>query len=48
MVIVYLLIIVVLGSVVWSLTRLATTLPNYSGEFTRSTTACWPGWPASG
>ena len=35
MVSVYLLIIVVLGSVVWSLTRLATTLPNYSEEFTQ-------------
>jgi predicted PurR-regulated permease PerM len=30
---VYLLIIVVLGSVVWSLTRLATTLPDYSAQF---------------
>ena len=34
MVVVYLLIIVVLGSVVWSLTRLATTLPTYGGQFT--------------
>ncbi|HWI00405.1 MAG TPA: AI-2E family transporter [Propionibacteriaceae bacterium] len=31
---VYALIIVVLGSVVWSLTRLATTLPDYSAQFT--------------
>jgi AI-2 transport protein TqsA len=31
---VYGLIIVVLGSTVWSLTRLATTLPDYAGEFT--------------
>jgi predicted PurR-regulated permease PerM len=30
---VYLLIIIVLGSVVWSLTRLATTLPDYSAQF---------------
>jgi AI-2 transport protein TqsA len=30
---VYLLIVVVLGSVVWSLTRLATTLPDYSAQF---------------
>src|SRR3712207_1844815 len=30
---VYLLIIVVLGSVIWSLTRLATTLPDYSAQF---------------
>ena len=30
---VYGLIIVVLGSVVWSLTRLATTLPDYSAQF---------------
>jgi predicted PurR-regulated permease PerM len=30
---VYALIIVVLGSVVWSLTRLATTLPDYSAQF---------------
>ena len=35
MISVYLLIIVVLGSVVWSLTRLATTLPAYSDEFTQ-------------
>jgi AI-2 transport protein TqsA len=33
--VVYLLIIIVLGSVVWSLTRLATTLPDYSAQFTR-------------
>ena len=32
---VYLLIIVVLGSVIWSLTRLATTLPDYGPQFTR-------------
>jgi len=30
---VYALIIIVLGSVVWSLTRLGTTLPRYSGQF---------------
>jgi len=30
---VYALIVVVLGSVVWSLTRLATTLPDYSAQF---------------
>ena len=35
MISVYLLIIIVLGSVVWSLTRLATTLPTYSDEFTQ-------------
>ena len=35
MIAVYLLIIVVLGSVVWSLTRLATTLPDYSAKFTQ-------------
>jgi predicted PurR-regulated permease PerM len=35
MVTVYLLIIVVLGSVVWSLARLATTLPDYAGQFTQ-------------
>jgi AI-2 transport protein TqsA len=32
---VYLLIVIVLGSVVWSLTRLATTLPDYGPQFTR-------------
>src|SRR3712207_5229888 len=32
---VYLLIIVVLGSVIWSLTRLATTLPDYGPQFAR-------------
>ena len=31
---VYALLIIVLGSVVWSLTRLGTTLPDYSAEFT--------------
>jgi AI-2 transport protein TqsA len=30
---VYALILIVLGSVVWSLTRLATTLPDYSAQF---------------
>ena len=35
MISVYLLIIIVLGSVVWSLTRLATTLPDYSERFTQ-------------
>ena len=35
MISVYLLIIVVLGSVVWSLTRLGTTLPDYSDRFTQ-------------
>ena len=38
MISVYLLIIVVLGSVVWSLTRLATTLPDYSDSSPSSTT----------
>lgn len=33
--VVYAVLIVVLGSVVWSLTRLATTLPDYSAEFTQ-------------
>jgi AI-2 transport protein TqsA len=32
---VYGLIIIVLGSVVWSLTRLGTTLPDYSAQFTQ-------------
>ena len=32
---VFALLIIVLGSVVWSLTRLGTTLPNYSAEFSQ-------------
>ena len=32
---VYALLIIVLGSVVWTLARLGTTLPDYSAEFTR-------------
>ncbi|MGI8458787.1 MAG: AI-2E family transporter [Propionibacteriaceae bacterium] len=36
---VYLLLLVVLGSVVWSLTRLATALLDYQGEFTQLYTA---------
>jgi predicted PurR-regulated permease PerM len=35
MLMVYALLIIVLGSVVWSLTRLATTLPDYSDRFTQ-------------
>ena len=34
LVMVYALLIIVLGSVVWSLTRLGTTLPSYSRQFT--------------
>ena len=45
---VYALIIIVLGSVVWSLTRLGTTLPDYSASSPSCTSSCWTPWPASG